>query len=82
MSREVAETVVRLVAIELRTSEDRVRSCASLRRDLGLDSIAAANVLFALEQEYGVEIRLDDVERLDSLEDVAVAVERSLSPAT
>lgn len=75
---EIMDTVARLVAIELRIPEEKVRRCRSLRKDLGMDSIAAANVLFALEQEYGVEIRLDEVEGLDNIEAVAVAVERSL----
>jgi acyl carrier protein len=77
---EIAATVVRLMAIELKTSEDKVRCARSFRSDLGMDSIAAANVLFALEEEYGIEIRLENVERLDTLSEIEAVVSRSLVP--
>lgn len=74
---EAAETVVRLIAIELNVPEDEVRAAGSLRRDLKMDSIAAANLLFALEEECGVELELDEVQRFDTVSDIAAVVARS-----
>ncbi len=76
---EVADTVARLVAIEMKTSEERVRRMRSFRSDLGMDSIAAANLLFAVEEEYGIELDPDELGRLDSLADVVGAVERAFA---
>ena len=75
---DIADTVIRLIAIELQISEAEVRQAQSLRTDLGMDSIAAANLMFALEEEYGVEISLDQVERLDTLPEIEAVVNRSL----
>lgn len=71
------DLIVRMIAIELETTEDQVRTAGSLRNDLGMDSIAAANVLFSLEQELGVELDLDEVEGLDSVVDIAGLVVHS-----
>ena len=78
---DIATVVVRLISVELKVAEDRVRSAASFRRDLGMDSIAAANILFSLEEEYGVELELDKVEDLDTLDEL-VAVVASSSAAS
>ena len=78
---DIAAVVVRLISVELKVAEDRVRSAASFRRDLGMDSIAAANILFSLEEEYGVELELDKVEDLDTLDEL-VAVVASSSAAS
>ena len=63
----------------MKTSEERVRRVRSFRSDLGMDSIAAANLLFAVEEEYGIELDPDELGRLDSLADVVGAVERTLA---
>ena len=76
--RDVTETVVRLIAVELDVSEDRVRQAKSLRHDLKMDSVAAANLLFALEEEYAMEFDVDRVERFDTVADIAAVVARSV----
>lgn len=80
MPRNATDLIVRVIAIELETSEEEVRAAASLRSDLGMDSIAAANVLFSLEEELGVELDLDEVETLDSVADIAGLVDQ-MAPA-
>ncbi|MBM4268899.1 MAG: acyl carrier protein [Deltaproteobacteria bacterium] len=77
MPADAVDTVVRLIAIELEMPEDRVRSATSLRGELGMDSIAAANVLFAIEEELGVELVLEDVEHLDDVAEIARVVRRA-----
>lgn len=77
MPADALETVVRLLAIELQVPEERVRSASSLRGELGMDSIAAANVLFSIEEELGVELVLEDVEHLDDVAEIARVVRRA-----
>jgi acyl carrier protein len=72
------ETVVQAVATELKITTNRARSAKSLRNDLGMDSIAAANVLFALEEIYGVELHLESADRVDSVSEIAAVVRRSV----
>lgn len=81
MPPEPMEVIVRVLSVELDVPVAAVRDAASLRRDLGMDSIAAANVFFSLEDEFGVEIWLEDGERIDCLAEIEAVVERFLPPA-
>ena len=80
MQRNATDLIVQVIAIELETTEAEVRAAASLRNNLGMDSIAAANVLFSLEEELGVELDLDEVESLDSVAEIAGLVDQ-MAPA-
>lgn len=68
---EAREAVIRALSIELKTSAEAVRGAGSLRGELGMDSIAVANILFALEEEFDCELDLDGVRRLDTVADIA-----------
>ncbi|MDG2307366.1 MAG: acyl carrier protein [Candidatus Binatia bacterium] len=65
------EAVIRALSIELQATSEEVRAAGSLRTDLGMDSIAVANILFALEEEFDCELDLDGVRRLDTVADIA-----------
>jgi acyl carrier protein len=85
MSTQVADlddlksTIVRILSIELKTSEDRVRRAGSLKNELGLDSIAAANATFALEDEFSVDIEIDEGDVFDTVDDLVVLLRRALN---
>jgi acyl carrier protein len=50
----LSEKVREIIAVELQVDESRVVPMASLRADLGMDSIAALNILFAAEEAFGL----------------------------
>jgi acyl carrier protein len=64
--------LVRLIAIELAIAEEKVLAARSLREDLGMDSIHAANILFALEDELGIEFL--EIPRVDTLAGIESAI--------
>jgi len=74
----VVEAVVWAIATELKVSEAAVREARSLRQDLKMDSIAAANVAFALESRYQIEIEINEKDTFDSVSAIAAIVERSI----
>ena len=74
----VADAVVRALAMELKVNEVDVRCASSLKSDLGMDSIAAVNVAFALEDELGIEIDIADGESLDSVSAIVSVIQRVL----
>ncbi len=74
---ELTETVIRLIGVELNASREDVRRAGSLRRDLKMDSVAAASLLFAIEEEYGIELELERVESIDTVEGIVAVVARS-----
>jgi len=70
MDAQVQERVRQIIADELQRPYDDVRSGASLRKDLGMDSVAAINIVFAIEDTFGVhvpEAELEDVDDMDQI---------------
>jgi len=51
----VTDKVREILAVELRIELDRIVADAKLRADLGMDSVAALNILFAAEEAFGIE---------------------------
>jgi acyl carrier protein len=78
----VHERLREILAIELQVEPASVVPQASLRADLGMDSVAALNVLFAAQETFGVE-EIDPMELADVLTvaDVEALVRRHLESA-
>jgi len=73
------DVVVQALAVELKTSEERVRAARSLKADLKMDSIAAVNVAFLIEEEYEIEIEIDERDSFDSVEAIVAIVRRAFT---
>lgn len=52
---EVFDKLRNIIAVELQVDPARILPSASLRDDLGMDSIAALNILFAAQTEFGID---------------------------
>ena len=78
---ELTESVVRILAGELKAQESRVRDARSLKMDVAMDSIAAANVLFELEDKYDIEIELEEQDSFDTVEAIVELLRRALESA-
>ncbi|MCC6766407.1 MAG: acyl carrier protein [Deltaproteobacteria bacterium] len=65
LSRKVRD----IIAIELQLDVRKVVPDARLRQDLGMDSVAALNILFAAEETFGIDAI--DVTELASVSTVA-----------
>jgi len=76
METSVAARVVEIIAVELQVPVERVRRGVSLRRDLGMDSVAALNILFAAEEAFGVRVPESELENVDDLEAVLALIRR------
>jgi acyl carrier protein len=71
---ETLEKITRLIAIEMNVPEEVVRKAGSLRKELGMDSVAAASLLFAIEEEFSILLDLTNVEDVDSPTELASLV--------
>jgi len=74
---EIMELVVRAIATEVKVSEEAVRRARSLKHELKMDSIAAVNVIFALEEQLAIEIEVDEGDRIDSVDDIVELIARA-----
>lgn len=77
---DLPDIVVQILAVELKASREHVRRAKSLRNELGLDSIGAANATFALEDELGIEIEIHEEDTFDTIDDIVGIVLRTLGP--
>ena len=76
MDTRVAERVIEIIAVELQVPVERVQRGISLRRDLGMDSVAALNILFATEEAFGVRVPEGELEGVDDLDAVLELIRR------
>ena len=64
------EKMREIIAAQLNISEDEVTEDASLKDDLGADSLDLFELVMALEEEYSIEIPTEEYENLDTVSDV------------
>jgi acyl carrier protein len=76
MDTQVQERVRQIIADELQRPCDDVRSGASLRKDLGMDSVAAINIVFAIEDTFGVHVPEAELETVDDMDQIIALVEQ------
>jgi len=70
---DIEQRIKDVIMDKLQVSEGEVTSEASLVNDLGADSLEQADILFTLEDEFG--ITADDSGEAEKLETVAQIVE-------
>jgi acyl carrier protein len=54
----------------------------SIVKDLGLDSLAVMNFIMALEDEYDISMPLDRIAEVDTVGDLAAAIDALRNKAT
>lgn len=64
------DTMKEIIATQLSVSEDEVTEGASFKEDLGADSLDLFELVMALEEEYSIEIPMEDYETLNTVGDV------------
>jgi acyl carrier protein len=73
-----AETVRQVAAEQLEIAAARLAGANTLR-EAGIDSLAAIDLIVAIERRLDISFRERDLESLRSFDDLAAAVERLLA---
>lgn len=55
---------------------EQIQPNAELVRDLGADSLDRVHIVFALEEEFGIEVDEDDIDGIKTVEDLYLYVQR------
>jgi acyl carrier protein len=76
MDESTYETVRQALADQLRLDPSTIKPESLIADDLGADSLDAVELIFALEERYGVEIEAEDAESLRTVSDVVDIVDR------
>ncbi len=78
MREDTVERVIRVIAATQKISVEAVNE-GSTFKGLGIDSLDGLNVLFALEEEFGVDIPDDAAKEFASVAHVAEGIEQLLA---
>lgn len=69
------EKIKTMVVDNLGVDEAQVTMTSSFKEDLGADSLDLFELVMALEEEFGVEIPTEDLEKILNIEDVIKYIE-------
>lgn len=78
MPDEMIERVCKVIATSKRIAEDRVTVDSSFE-ELGIDSMDAVEILFALENEFEISIPDEEVKTVRNVRQMVEGVERLLA---
>ncbi len=71
----IFEKVKEIIVSELNVAEDIVTLDASLKDDLGADSLDAVDIVMAIEDEFGIEINNEQAESISTIADLVAYIE-------
>ncbi|MBC5712889.1 acyl carrier protein [Roseburia sp. BX1005] len=64
------ENLKTIIAEQLNVNEDEIKEESNFKDDLGADSLDLFELVMSLEEEYGIEIPSDDLEKIATVNDV------------
>lgn len=64
------EKLKEIIADQLGVNADEIKAESSFKEDLGADSLDLFELVMGLEEEYGVEIPSEDLEKIVTVNDV------------
>lgn len=71
----ILEKVAEIIAKELSAKKDTITMETRLVEDLGADSLDAVEIMFALEEEFGIEIDDDAAQTIKTVGDLVTYIE-------
>lgn len=77
-TEEIFEKVKTVIVEQLGIDESSVRMESSFLDDLGADSLDIVEFIMALEEEFGLEIPDEDVEKIITVKDVVEYISENI----
>ena len=77
-TEEIFEKVKTVIVEQLGIDEVSVRMDSSFLDDLGADSLDIVEFIMALEEEFGIEIPDEDVEKIVTVKDVVEYISENI----
>lgn len=69
------EKVRKLIALQLKVSEDKITMESKIKDDLGADSVDILQLLMTLEEEHGIEIPDEKLVKFNTVGDIVEYLE-------
>lgn len=64
------EKMIPIIAEQLNVNESEIKAESNFKDDLGADSLDLFELVMAFEEEYGVEIPSEDLEKITTVGDI------------
>ena len=77
-AEEIFEKVKTVIVEQLGIDEESVKMDSSFLDDLGADSLDIVEFIMALEEEFGLEIPDEDVEKIVTVKDVVEYISENI----
>ncbi len=74
----VFEKIKTILAEQLDIEEDSISSDSLIVEDLGADSLDAIDIVMSVEDEFGIEVPDEIVEKMESVNDIVTFVENNI----
>lgn len=81
MSNEILDRVISVIAQTQRIPRERIQADSTFQ-ELNIDSLDGINILFALENEFNINIPDDAAQKISTVRDMAEGVARLLTAGT
>ena len=76
-TKNISESVKKIIMNHLGVNEEKVTENASFVEDLGADSLDTVELVMALEEEFKCEIPDDEAEKIRTVKDAIVFLEKA-----
>ena len=73
----VFDKVKSIIVDQLDVDEDKVTESASITEDLGADSLDVVDLVMSFEEEFGIEIPDEQVEKIKTVGDIVNFIEEN-----
>jgi acyl carrier protein len=77
---EIFSTIQNVIARQLKSEPTRITLASHMQNDLGADSLDALEILFGLEEAFGIKIPEDDARKIATVQDAVEYVTQKLKP--
>ncbi|MEJ2530016.1 MAG: acyl carrier protein [Gammaproteobacteria bacterium] len=78
MSETIISTVIRAIAKQKHLEPSAIKNTSSLE-ELGITSLDAITIVFDIEEEFGIEVPGEELEGLQTVQDIVESVSGLLS---
>ena len=76
MAASIEDRVKKIVIEQLGVKEDEVKNTASFVDDLGADSLDTVELVMALEEEFDIEIKDEEAEKITTIQEAVDFVKK------
>lgn len=77
--KDIEDTLKRLLVEEMEIDESKVYNDASLKKDMGIDSLDYVDILVIVDREFGFKIKPEEMSDVKSFFDLCNYVESKIS---